>query len=541
MNTIGRLHPHPQIPTAPRARGREFRSAVTMTALSLGGKSLGLVKTLVIAAVFGASGTLDAFLVAYTLPTMMPGLILGVVTTAFIPRFKRSAAKGHEQIDWRGLNTLFTVVVATIFGLAVAIVAGRDAIVFALAPGLPPAVHALAARLTAVLAVAVVFFGLNALLTALLQAMHRFTVASLDSLITNVVVIAGCLLFVGRYGIFALAVSVIAGFALHTVLLVWANWRLLWLHIRPRLDFGHSDFRGAGQHMLPLLVGYLGATSMAIVDRIFVSTLDAGSISVLSYASMLALLPMEVFGQAVMTVFYPGLSDAHAAGDPERLHQAHLRGLRMMLFVLLPAAAIFVLLASPMVTLLFQRGAFSAEAAALTAASLAAYALGLPGRAVNYFNFRVFHARQEPWSAVGIGLFGVGLNATLDYLLIGRFGVVGIAYATTIAITCCAGVSSALIIRRTGQPLFRPLRKPLAKLGLMILALLAVMAGCEAVALHWASDLGKWGRLLVQVLALLPGAAVFLGLGAWLRLPEVDLFLQMLGRRRAPAGGAGVP
>lgn len=533
MSIVSRIDTANQgMPAAP-GRGREFRSAVTMTALSLSGKSLGLVKTLVIAAVFGASGTLDAFLVAYTLPTMMPGLILGVVTTAFIPRFMRSAANGHDNIDWRGLNTLFSVVAAAILALAVLIVLGRDAIVFALAPGLPPEVHVLAARLTALMAAAVVFFGLNALLTALLQALHRFTIAALDSVITNVVVIAGCLLFVGRYGILALAVSVIAGFALHTILLVWANWRLLWNHIRPAFDFGHSDFRGASRHMLPLLVGYLGATSMVIIDRIFVSTLDSGAISILSYASMLALLPMEVFGQAVMTVFYPGLSQAYAAGQADRMQDAHTRGLRMMLFVLLPAAAVLVLLAQPVVSLLFERGAFSAQAAVLTATTLGAYALGLPGRAVNYFNFRVFHARQEPWSAVSIGLFGVGLNAVLDYLLIRRFGVAGIAYATSAAITCCAVISSVLIVRRSGRPLFRPLLRPLGKLALMIAALLLVVAGSEYIALQWAADLGKWSRLALQVLTLIPGMLVFLVLGAWLRLPEVDLLLRMLGRRRS--------
>lgn len=522
------------LPAAPE-RGREFRSAVTMTALSLGGKSLGLVKTLVIAAVFGASGTLDAFLVAYTLPTMMPGLILGVVTTAFIPRFMRSAANGHDRIDWRGLNTLFTVVVASILGLAALVVTGRDAIVFALAPGLSADVHALAARLTALMAAAVVFFGINALLTALLQALHRFTVAALDSVITNTVVIAGCLLFVGRYGILALAISVIAGFALHTVLLIWANRRLLWQHIRPALDFSHADFRGAGRHIFPLLVGYLGATSMAIIDRMFVSTLDAGAISVLSYASMLALLPMEVFGQAVMTVFYPGLSQAYAAGDNDRLHAAHLRGLRMMLFVLLPAATVLVVLAGPIVSLLFERGAFTAQAAALTAATLAAYALGLPGRAVNYFNFRVFHARQEPWTAVSIGLFGVALNATLDYLLIARFGVIGIAAATTVAISCCAVLSSVLLVRRTGRPLLKPLFKPLAKLSLMIGALLIVLAGCEWLALHVAGGQGKWGRLALQTLALLPGLGVFVLVGWLLRMPEVGQLLRIVGIRAIPA------
>src|SRR5690606_5824648 len=174
--------------------GREVRSTVVMTGLRFGGKMLGLLKTLVIAAAFGASGALDAFWVAYMLPMLMPGLILGVVTTAFIPSFMRTAKNGAEEVDWRGLNTLFTLVTVLVFAATALVWLGRMQLVKIMAPGMSPEVHALAAQLTGTMAIAVFIFGINSILSAILQALHRFAVMSLESIITNVFIIAGAIL-----------------------------------------------------------------------------------------------------------------------------------------------------------------------------------------------------------------------------------------------------------------------------------------------------------------------------------------------------------
>ncbi|MGD8379570.1 MAG: murein biosynthesis integral membrane protein MurJ [Gammaproteobacteria bacterium] len=514
--------------SADGARGGEFRSALLITGLQLSGKLLGLAKTLVIAALFGASGAFDAFLVAYTIPTLLPGLVLGVVATAFIPRFMYSAAGGVDRIDWRGLNTLFTIVAAAILLLALSVMLGRSAIVTVLAPGLPAPVHDLAARLTGIMSIAIVFFGLNALLSALLQAFHRFGVISLESVISNVVIITGCVALAGRHGIDTLAVAVIAGFALHSVILIWVNRDLLAHHIRPALALSHADFRKPLAHMLPLLVGYLGATATTVVDRMFVSTLDSGAISVLGYASMIALLPMEVFGQAVMTVFYPSLSRDHANGDGDGSRRTHARGLRMLLFVLVPATAALTLTAAPLISLLFERGKFTPEAATLTAAAMAALAWGLPGRAINYFNFRVFHARREPWTAVGIGLLGVGLNALFDYLLIGPFGVTGIAAATTLSLSLCAVLSTWLVEHRTGGGLTTMLARPVVKLTAMTAVLIVVTMVGEGLLDKYLVGLPAWQSAGLNVICVMPGLIAFLGMGHLLKLEEVHTLFRII-------------
>lgn len=517
---------------APAGRRNEFRSTFMITGLRMTGKVLGIVKTLVIAAWFGASGALDAFWVAYMLPQLMPGLILGVVTTAFIPSFMRSASQG-EGVDWRGLNTLFTLVGIIVVAITGTVVLARDPIVSAMAPGLPPDVHALAVRLTALMAIAVLFFGVNAILSAIMQSMHRFGVMSLESITTNIVIIAGVILLSGPLGVFGLVYSVIAGFGIHMILLLWMNRDLVREKLRPAFDFSHGDFRGSAGHMLPLLVGFFGSMGMTIIDRIFVSTLAPGTISILVYASMFALLPMEVFGNAVFTAFYPGLSQDHANGRILAMREAQVRGMRLLLFVLLPATVALIMASDAIVSLLLERGAFSVEASRLTAATLAALAIGLPARAVNYFNFRVLHARREPWTAVGIGLFGVSVNILLDMLLIGPYGVIGIAFATSMAMAACMVLSTVLLQRRQHISIVRPMLKPLGKLALMTLAFggIAILLARLIEGAHL--PLPGWQIMLMELGAFVPAGAAFLAIGYFLRFEEVHSLSRYLRHRLA--------
>lgn len=519
------------LPMGKGATQHEFRSTFLITGLRMAGKVLGIVKTLVIAALFGASGALDAFWISYTIPQMMPGLILGVVTTAFIPSFVRSARNGYENIDWRGLNTLFTCVSIALIAIAVLVIVGRHGIVSVIAPGVPDDVHALAARLTALMSIAVMLFGINAMLSAIMQAMHRFGVMSLDSIITNLFIIIGAFLLVESHGVAGLAYAVIAGFGFHMLLLLWSNRDLIREKFRPAFAFRHADFVDPARHMFPLLLGFFGAIAMTIIDRMFVSTLDPGAISILVYASAIALLPMEVFGQAVFTAFYPGLSRCHANGDHRAMREAQVRGQRLLLFILLPTTVAFVMASGPAISLLFERGAFSSEASSLTAVTLAALAIGLPFRAINYFNFRTFHARKEPWTAIFIGFFGVIVNTLFDMLLIGPFGIVGIAAATSIAMAACAFLSTLILRRRQPDDFLRPMLTPVAKLVVMTVLFGATAAACMAGIEYWTQHWPTWLAHLAALACFAPALLVFLLAGLWLRLEEVHSAHRFLLRK----------
>lgn len=506
-------------------------STVIVSMLNLLGKALGMIKTLVIAWTFGASGLVDAFMVAYLLPTVLPTVLKGMITTAFIPRFMRSLSSTDNPETWRGANTLFTVCVALFFTGSVVLAIFAAPLVSAVAPGLPEETHRLAATLTQLMAAAALFLGINAILSAIAYARQHFVYASLESAVTNSIVIAGCLVFGSRYGIAAVAVSVVAGFIAQTILLCVANWSVIRNAVRPAFAFGHDDFRAPIRHMAPLAIGAIGAVATVFVDQAFASHLDAGSIAILGYATMLALIPMEIFGQAIRTTFYPILSRNYADGNLDELRQNHIRGLRLYLIVMVPSMAILFGFAEPAVAVLFERGSFAQESTHQTALVIMALSVGLLGGAVSWFNFGVFHALVQPWLPVTLGLAGVLMNIILTWALVRPFGVFGIALATSITLTTTSIVTTALLTRRLKTNIVSALVEPSMKVVIMttVMFVVSILSGKLAVAVIGADD--RFWSSICQLFSIIPGVVAFIVVGAMLRLTEIRSALIMLGEK----------
>jgi putative peptidoglycan lipid II flippase len=503
-------------------------SAAVVSALNLIGKALGMVKTLVIAWVFGATGVVDAFLVAYLLPTVLPMVFKGMITAAFVPQFMRNLSDNRQSAQWRGANTLFTLSTLLALAFAVVLVLFPGALVTAVAPGLPAETDQLATELTRYMAAGAFFLGINAVLTAIAYARQRFVFASLESVVINSFVIVGCLVFVPSYGVLALAVSVMAGFIAQTVILCITTWDLIRHALRPAFDWRHDDFRGPLRHMFPLVVGSVGALALGIVDQIFTSYLDAGSIAVLGYATMLALAPMEVFGHAIRTTFYPMLSKTHADGDRDAFRLTHINGLRLYILVMLPCMAVLIWFAEPVVALLFERGSFTSDTTQRTALVMIALVIGLLSRAVAWFNFGVFHALVKPWIPVTLGLMEVLLNIILTWALVRPLGVFGVALATSISLTVTAIVTTIMVARQLESRILPALTEPCIKIGLMTLVGIVIAQSTGNLFLAVLTPQGVFWSSAALLAGLVPGALAFVMTGILLQLREIRSVLNLL-------------
>ena len=502
-----------------------------VSGLNLVGKMLGMVKTLVIAWVFGATGVVDAFMVAYLLPTVLPAVFKGMITAAFVPQFMRSLSDNRQSVQWRGANTLFTVSSLLALAFAILLILFPGALVTVVAPGLPEETDSLATELTRLMGAGAFFLGINAILTAIAYARQRFIYASLESVVINSFVIIGCLIFVPRYGVVALASSVVAGFVAQTIILCVTTRDLIRHTLRPAFDWSHEDFQGPLRHMFPLVVGSLGAITLGIVDQIFTSYLDAGSIAVLGYATMLSLAPMEVFGQAIRTTFYPMLSKSHADGDREGFRLTHINGLRLYILVIVPCMAILIWFAEPVVALLFERGSFTSETTQRTASVVIALVIGLLSRALAWFNFGVFHALVRPWIPVTLGLFEVMLNIVLTWALVGPLGVFGVALATSISLTITAIITTIIVGRLLESRIVPALIEPGTKIAIMTLVgiFIAQLTGNFFVAVL--GPQGVFWMNAVLLAGLVPGALAFIATGILLRLAEIKGALILLEQK----------
>ena len=508
------------------------RAALGVAALSLSGKVLAIAKTMLIAGLFGASLELDAFWVAYTLPTLLPGVLTSVVTVAFVPRFMKSLEGRTGPEAWRGANTLFTAILAGSLVATVAIWAQAEWLVARLAPGLASEGAAEAARLTRIIAPSIPALTLIALLTAISNAHERFLLPTLEGVVTNVVLIAAALALAAHYGVSALAFGVVAGFLVQAAILVAGGRSVIRASLRPAFAWKHPDFVAPLAHMLPLLVGSIGAALTALVNQYFVSSLDAGAISALSYATMLAFLPVEVFGHAILTTYYPALGRAFAQGRLADAARAHGEATRFTLLLTLPAAAALWLLARPLVSALLERGRFDAGDAAATSAALAWLSFAIAFRALAYLNYRVIHAAIRPWTQVAIGLAGVATNVVLILAWLEPYGIAGVALATSVSMAQSALVSHLVVRRILGGERDRTLPRELARVVALTAAFVAAAQAVRHGVAPYLESMPLFAASLLELAAAgIAGALAALAAGLALRQPELVEAMRRIARR----------
>lgn len=184
--------------------------------------------------------------------------------------------------------------------------------------------------------------------------------------------------------------------------------------------------------MLPVTVG-LGLINVNLsVDAIFATLVDDQAPRAIDAAFRLYLLPQGVFSVAVATVLFPTISRLAARDDVEGVRDTVVSGLRHIFFVLLPASALLIVLAEPIVRLVFQWGAFNAESTDLTSEALFAFSLGLVFNGASLLVIRAFFSLQQPWRPTAVAALGVALNVVLDALLYQPLGIAGIPLATSI-------------------------------------------------------------------------------------------------------------
>lgn len=507
------------------------RSTLSLATLNLVGKVLAIGKTLIIASLFGTSRHLDAFWVAYSLPLLLPNVLSAAITTAFVPRFV-ARLDGHVSPDvWRGANTLFTSLLLLITLGGAAIFIWASPLIGALAPGLDAATHDEAVGMIRLMVPSMIMLAMSSLLSALSYARSKFIAPGLEGITNNLAVILAAVLFARYAGVTALIIGVSVGFAVQLAIVAYANRDLIRSSFRLAFAFGHADFRGPFAHMLPLLVGYTGTIMTTLINQYFVSNLSAGSISALSYATMLSMLPLEVFTNAVTSTYYPALGRAFAVGDRKMAADTYFHGVRFLLLLTLPSAVLLVLLARPIVVLLLQHGSFDTHSTDLTVEAMVILSAAMLFRSQTYFSYRVLNSALRAWTQVTIGLLGVATAIALNMLWAERLGLRGIALSSAISALQSAALAALCVRRLLGSRLSRDQWLQLARIGACVLVLgVGTWAGQRLVPASLETTHGfLWA--VISGAAVVPAALAALAVAWKLGIPEVGSLLALIGRR----------
>jgi putative peptidoglycan lipid II flippase len=492
-------------------------------------KVLGFAREQMIAVFFGATGRTDAYVVANMIPVLITGLISGPLSTAFLPVFASHVAKGDREGASRLASSMITISTVGVLFLAVMAMFPADHLVRLVAPGFSGETFSSAVALTRVFLPAMVIPLLSSFAKTILNSNDHFAVPALAPSIQNLVIVAVVALFAPTFGVTSLAVAVVLGylaaFAVQVPSMVKVGgW--------PKATFRVDDsVTKVFKLSWPLMAGSLFSQFYLFVDRNLASHLPEGSIAALSFADRIRQVPLGLFVAAVVTVVYPSLSGMWAQKDQDGFKETTIMGLRYVEFVCIPAALGLMVLANPVVRVIFQHGAFTREATALTASALLAYCPALVGMAAIQIINVAFYSSQETRIPVLLAAGVAALNTVLDLLLIKPFGHVGLALANSAANLLGALAGLHALNRMSRLPLrslFRSLTKILLASGTMGVVALALS---RATGFHRAAE--SILRDAVSAGIVIGGAGLsYLLLAAVLKCEELSAFLGLLKRSK---------
>jgi len=475
-----------------------LRSAGVFSALTMVSRVFGLIRDQIIAIVFGPGAGLDAFWVAFKIPNFMRRLFAeGAFSQAFVPVLGEYKVQQGEAAVRDLISRVAGSLGLVVLGITVVGMVLFPWLILEYGPRVVENQHKL--ELTAQMLVLtlpyILFISLTALAGGVLNTYKRFAVQAFTPVFLNLCLIAGALLlapyFPAGYELKGLAWGIlVAG----VVQLVFQFPFLRRLHLLswPRWGFNHPGVQQITRLMGPAILGSMVVQINLLVDLLIAYTLlPDGSVSWLTFSDRLVEFPLGVFGVAISTVILPSLSKHHAATSPERFGQVMDWGIRWSMLIGLPAMAGLVVMAGPLLTTLFNYGAFQQHDVVMSQMSLFAYASGLLAFIMVKVLAPGFYSRQDTRTPVRIAVFAMLTNLVLNlafvipWLRLGYPGPhTGLAIATSIAAIVNAGALFITLKRQgvyqVGAGWGRLLLQISIGVTAMVLLLILVMPGLDA-------------------------------------------------------------
>jgi putative peptidoglycan lipid II flippase len=527
-------------PTSPRTERLNTKAAGIIGLAVMCSRVLGLVREQVCAALFGGGGAMDAFTAAFRIPNLLRDLFAeGALSTAFVTTFSKTIARSGDAAAWRLANKVATLTLVVLGSICVAGMMFSSQLVGLLAPGFGPEKAALTAQLTRIMFPFIVMVSMAALVMGMLNAKSVFGIPAMASSFFNIGSIVGGVTLgawidpdFGPRALIGLAIGTLIGGALQFAVQLPP---LAGLGFKYSPDFRWRDpgVNAILRLMGPSVIAASTTQFNVLVNSMFASTLGDGAIFWLAIAFRLMQLPLGLFGVALGTVTLPLLSRLVVAGQMMGFRAELARAMRLMFLLTIPSTIGLMMLAEPIISVLYQHGRFDAHQAAQAGGALRFYAIGLAGYAALKVLVNAFYALDRRKTPMLVSFLAVGLNLLFNWIFTFRlhWGHLGLAFSTGCVATTNFVVLYVLMYRQLGGLETRRMAVLLGKAAIAGVALAAVCAASTHwLLLDWATQtfLRKTAALFATITA---GGLVFLGVGAALRIEELDEVIDAVKRR----------
>ena len=410
---------------------RIFRAAASVTAAGILVKIVATLKEIAVAGAYGRSDAMDAFLAAALIPGLLINLISESMNQALVPTLIRVREReGHDRAQ-ELLSSSMLWMCVLLAAVSAVMALGARGFFPLIASNFPAAKLDLSVRIFYALLPVVLITGIATNCTAVLNTFDRFALPALAVVINPVIVIAGALLLSGRLGIWAMVYATLAGALLHAAVVAGMmdfhgyRFRLRW--------HGMTEATREVAHQYgPVLLSGVVASSGLLVDQSMAAMLPAGSVSALVYANRFVGVVLTLLAGAVSTAVKPYFSRMIALGDWAGCRHTLRTWVRLTALVSAPIAVALIVGAHPLIRLTLQHGAFSPRDTAAVAPVLMMYAIQIPFFVCSRVFYRFLVALRRTDLIFYCGTLNLVLDIVLNLILMRRYGVAGIALATSL-------------------------------------------------------------------------------------------------------------
>lgn len=518
---------------------RLAKSAGVIGLATMASRVLGLMRETVLAAVFGAGMQMDAFNVAFRIPNLLRDLFAeGAMTAAFVPTFTRTLTGQGREAAWRLGSLVMNVLLILTTGAVLLGMVFADEITRLLAPEFAeiPGKLALTTDLTRIMLPFLTMLAVAAAMMGMLNSMRRFFMPSLSPAMFNVASIFSALAIApvmpafGLQPIVGIAIGTLLG-GLGQIALQWPSLRREGFRYAPVISFRDPGVREILHLMGPATLGVAAVQINVAVNTFLATSQEQGAVSWLQYAFRLMYLPIGIFGVSIATASLPDISRQASDGDLRGVRDTVSRGLRMMLMLNVPATIGLIVLAEPIVALIYERGRFLPADTAATAAALMFYAPGLIGYSAVKIASPTFYSMRDSRTPVTISVLSVGLNLVLNLILVQVLGFRGLALGTATAAVVNAVVLLWLLRARLGGLDGRRVALSLLKISLASATMGAAAYATLGFVTQATPDGGELAKLLRVGGAIGVALVVLAASARLLRIHEFDEALARVVRR----------
>lgn len=493
----------------------------SMMVITLVGKVMGLLRDILFASNYGTSSAADAFLAASRMPRLFfDAMFASAISSSFIPIFNEYLKKKGKQEAFRFSDNFITIVFLITTAITVIGIILSAPIVKIFAGGFDTETSKLCVQLLIILFPMIIFTGIAYSFTGILQSLDEFTIPAAMSVISNGIIIFYILFLNNIYGVFGLAIAFLLGWIMQAVIqippLIKKEYRY-----KPKLNFKDEGIKKVGLLMLPVMVSTWIQPINIAVNTAFASYLEGGVTS-LEYANNLYTIIAGVVVLSVANVIFPKLSQLTASDDINEFGNTLSVTLKSILFLLIPMMVGLIILANPIVKLLFERGEFNSTSTQITSNALKFFSIGMLGFGMQNILSRGFFAVQDGKTPLITGIISIAFNLILSFILVKFMNISGLALASSIS-SILSGLMLLIPMQKkfknivTKQTLKDILKMSIAAIGMAVVVIL-LYTGLSNILLN--SFINNIINLAISVIF---GVIAYMCLAYFMKLDEAKL------------------